>query len=74
MHKKEYANKLDEATEKLRDILRENARVAQENVKKSQEAAQAANQEWEKAQQIASLEADSFTFPDSIKQGPTATV
>lgn len=56
--KKEYADKLDEATETLREMLKENARVAQENVKKSQEAAQQANKEWERAQKQAWVEAD----------------
>ena len=65
--KREYANKLDEATDKLRDMMKENARVAQENVKKSQEAAQQANKEWNVAQENASAEADALTFPESTE-------
>lgn len=56
--KNEYADKLEEATETLRDMLRENARVAQEKVQQSQKAAQQANKEWEKAQKQAWVEAD----------------
>lgn len=56
--KKEYTDKLSEATETLRDMMKENARLAQEKVLNSQKSAQQANQEWEKAQKQAWVEAD----------------